>query len=223
MIRASSPQLDSEDPDTIIHGLSDIEDEALFAKGLAKIIHHSKPLKAEREQWDEIAHYALSHGRRVEGLFSTKGVVDDGFAQPLDTDDGATGRLSLRNIGEGTVHGTPEEVVEQLRESLLKHGRLDYDGRPIFGLPAPEIVELAMEASKDCFVFPAHIFTPWFSMMGSNSGFDSMKECYQDQLKNVHAIETGLSSDPAMNWRLSQLDDKAIISFSMSPFPASTD
>ncbi|MCD4739842.1 endonuclease Q family protein [archaeon] len=106
------------------------------------------------------------------------------------------------------------DIVEQIREALLKHGRLDYDGRPIFGLPAPEIVELAMEASKDCFVFPAHIWTPWFSLFGSNSGFDSMKDCYQDMLKHVHAIETGMSSDPAMNWRLSQLDDKAILSFS---------
>ncbi|MFC2174645.1 endonuclease Q family protein [archaeon] len=106
------------------------------------------------------------------------------------------------------------EVVDQINGELLKRGRLDYDGRPIFGMPAPDIVELVMSIDPMCEVIPAHIWTPWFSLFGSNSGFDSIKECYSDQIKHIHAIETGLSSDPEMNWRLSQLDDFSIVSFS---------
>jgi len=112
------------------------------------------------------------------------------------------------------------EVVDQINEELLKRGRLDYDGRPIFGkFPCYEFVETIMSISKDCMVVPAHIWTPWFSLFGSKSGFDNIKDCFKDQLKNIHALETGLSSDPAMNWRLSQLDDYSIVSFSDSHSP----
>jgi uncharacterized protein (TIGR00375 family) len=91
---------------------------------------------------------------------------------------------------------------------------VDYDGRPIFKIPCPEFVEALKSISNDIEVIPAHIWTPWFSLFGSKSGFDSIEECYGDQAKNIHAFETGLSSDPAMNWRLSQLDRFQILSFS---------
>jgi uncharacterized protein (TIGR00375 family) len=106
------------------------------------------------------------------------------------------------------------DIVEQINEQLGKKGRLDYDGRPIFGISCIEFVELLKNIDKDIEIIPAHIWTPWFSLFGSNSGFDSIKECFKDQTKHIHAIETGLSSDPAMNWRLSQLDDYSIVSFS---------
>lgn len=106
------------------------------------------------------------------------------------------------------------DVVSQITEYLLKKGRVDYDGRPIFKIPCPEFVESLKEIDKDIEIMPSHIWTPWFSMFGSNSGFDSVKDCFKDQTKHIHAIETGLSSDPAMNWRLSQLDDFSIVSFS---------
>ena len=108
------------------------------------------------------------------------------------------------------------EVVSQITEYLLTHGRIDYDGRPIFKIPSDMFVYELRKISKDIEVIPAHIWTPWFGMFGSKSGFDSMKECFKDQEKHVHAIETGISSDPAMNWRLSQLDKKQIVSFSDS-------
>ncbi|MBM3199833.1 DNA helicase UvrD [Candidatus Woesearchaeota archaeon] len=108
------------------------------------------------------------------------------------------------------------EVVSQISEALGKRGRLDYDGRPIFKIPCPEFVEMMMKISKDVEVIPAHCWTPWFALFGSNSGFDSLQECFQDQTKNIHAIETGLSSDPPMNWRLSQLDKMSVLSFSDS-------
>ncbi len=104
------------------------------------------------------------------------------------------------------------EVVQQITEALLKIGRVDYDGRPIFGMSCIEFVELMKSIDKDIEIIPAHIWTPWFSVFGSKSGFDTLEECFGDQLKHIHALETGLSSDPAMNWRLSQLDKYTLIS-----------
>ncbi len=106
------------------------------------------------------------------------------------------------------------DVVEQITEYLLKRGRVDYDGRPIFKIPCINFVEDLKKISKDIEIIPAHIWTPWFSVFGSKSGFDSLKDCFGDQLKHIHALETGLSSDPAMNWRLSELDDFELVSSS---------
>ena len=107
------------------------------------------------------------------------------------------------------------ETVEQINSWLGSRGRLDYDGRPIFGFPA-ELVEKLKEISGDVEIIPAHVWTPWFSVFGSKSGFDSIEECYHEQSKHIHALETGLSSDPAMNWRLSKLDRYSLVSFSDS-------
>jgi len=106
------------------------------------------------------------------------------------------------------------EVVGQITEYLLKHGRVDYDGRPIFNIPSDEFVYELNKISDKIEVIPAHIWTPWFGMFGSKSGFDSMKDCFKDQKDKIHAIETGLSSDPAMNWRVKELDNIAIMSSS---------
>jgi len=104
------------------------------------------------------------------------------------------------------------EVAEQMQEAFKKKGRIDYDGRPIFGFSCPELVEMMKSIDEKIEIIPAHAWTPWFSLFGSMSGFDSVKDCFKDQTKHIHAIETGLSSDPAMNWRLSQLDDYTLIS-----------
>ncbi|TAL55797.1 MAG: DNA helicase UvrD [Nanoarchaeota archaeon] len=104
------------------------------------------------------------------------------------------------------------EVVEQINAEMLKRGRIDYDGRPIFGMSCIEFVDLMMGISRDIEIIPAHAWTPWFSVFGSNSGFDSLKECFAEKEKFIHSIETGMSSDPAMNWRLSQLDDITLTS-----------
>jgi len=97
-------------------------------------------------------------------------------------------------------------AVDRITQALLKRGRVDYDGRPIFKIPCPEFVRMLREIDTRIEVIPAHIWTPHFAMFGSNSGFDSLKECFGDQAEHIHAIETGLSSDPPMNWRLSGLD-----------------
>src|SRR3989344_8309740 len=99
------------------------------------------------------------------------------------------------------------EIAEQVQAALSKKGRIDYDGRPIFGFSCPELVEMMKQIDEKIEIIPAHAWTPWFSLFGSMSGFDSVKECFKDQTKHIYAIETGMSSDPAMNWRLSQLDD----------------
>jgi uncharacterized protein (TIGR00375 family) len=106
------------------------------------------------------------------------------------------------------------ETVDQINEWLSKRGRLDYDGRPIFGFGCAELVENVIGISKECLVIPAHIWTPWFSLFGSKSGFNRIEDCFQDQTKNIFALETGLSSDPQMNWRLSSLDRYRLVSFS---------
>ncbi len=104
------------------------------------------------------------------------------------------------------------DIVTQINERLKRFGDLSSDGRPILNMTAPQLVEEIMAVSAENMVFPAHAWTPWFSLFGAFSGFDSIDDCYQDMTKYIHAIETGLSSDPAMNWRLSKLDRFALLS-----------
>ncbi|MEM2780360.1 MAG: endonuclease Q family protein, partial [Candidatus Bathyarchaeia archaeon] len=108
------------------------------------------------------------------------------------------------------------ETAVQVNERLAKYGDLSVDGRPTLGMSAPQLVEEVMEVSKDNMVFPAHAWTPWFSIFGAFSGFNSVEECYQDMAKHIYALETGLSSDPPMNWRLSKLDKFTLVSNSDS-------
>jgi len=113
------------------------------------------------------------------------------------------------------------EVAEQINDRLAKHGDLLADGRPTLNTSASELVEEVMSLSERNEVIPAHAWTPWFSIFGANSGFDRVEDCYQDMTKYIHALETGLSSDPAMNWRLSSLDRYTLVSNSdcHSPYP----
>lgn len=103
--------------------------------------------------------------------------------------------------------------VDRLISSLEGRGaNLKSDGRPILGLDSEELIKLVLEASADGLLIPAHAWTPWFSVFGSQSGFDSLEECFGAMTKHIHAIETGLSSDPAMNRRLTALDDILLVS-----------
>jgi len=108
------------------------------------------------------------------------------------------------------------EFATQINDRLVKYGNLAADGRPTLNMTAPELVENVMNVSKDNEVFPSHVWTPWFSIFGAFSGFDSVDDCYQDMTKHIHALETGLSSDPPMNWRLSSLDRFVLVSNSDS-------
>ena len=112
------------------------------------------------------------------------------------------------------------DVVDRINAVLARFGSLMADGRPTLSLPSDKLVEYVMEISPDCMVIPAHMWTPWFSLYGSNSGFDSLAECFGDQVKHIVAGETGLSSDPPMNWRLPELDRIALVSNSDAHSPA---
>jgi uncharacterized protein (TIGR00375 family) len=110
------------------------------------------------------------------------------------------------------VFASSIKAVEKINEKLKKIGNLHSDGRPILGLDAKELTKIVLETDENCLVVPAHAWTPWFSVFGSKSGFDSLEECFEEYTKYIYAIETGLSSDPAMNCRLSQLDKVNLIS-----------
>lgn len=105
------------------------------------------------------------------------------------------------------------EIAEQINFHLSKFGDLASDGRPILNKISPsQLVEDLFKIDKDIFIFPAHLWTPWFGALGAFSGFNSIEDAYQDQAKHIHAYETGLSSDPPMNWRISKLDKYTLIS-----------
>ncbi len=106
------------------------------------------------------------------------------------------------------------EVASQIRDALGKKGRLDYDGRPIFGFSSIELIDMMRDISHDIEIIPYHMWTSWFAIFGSKSGFDSVEECFEDRAKYIHVLETGMSSTPAMNWRVSSLDRYNFVSFS---------
>lgn len=111
------------------------------------------------------------------------------------------------------------ESVEKFNQVIDKIGNIKSDGRPILGLDARNLLEISLEISPDSFLVPAHIWTPWFSMLGSKSGFDSIQECFEDLAPHIFAVETGLSSDPEMNWRVKSLDGLTLISNSDAHSP----
>ncbi|MFA6588461.1 MAG: endonuclease Q family protein [Patescibacteria group bacterium] len=103
-------------------------------------------------------------------------------------------------------------TVEKINKNLDRDFNLKSDGRPILGISAHDLTEKLLNVDKNIIVIPAHIWTPWFSLFGSASGYDKAEDCFRELLNKIPAIETGLSSDPAMNWRLTQLDQFNIIS-----------
>lgn len=106
------------------------------------------------------------------------------------------------------------ELVEKLNKKLALYSNLKSDGRPILGLDVIDFMKILFEIYDKAIFIPAHIWTPWFSLYGSMSGFDSIYEAFADYTKYITAVETGLSSDPNMNWRLPELDEFSIVSFS---------
>jgi len=112
------------------------------------------------------------------------------------------------------------DSARRLAGRLDRIGNIRSDGRPILGLEAKNLLEICLEISEDIFFIPAHIWTPWFSLFGSKSGFDSIEECFEDLTGHIRALETGLSSDPPMNWRLSALDRFVLVSNSDAHSPA---
>ncbi len=104
------------------------------------------------------------------------------------------------------------KTTDRINERLSKIGNLASDGRPILGLDAAELARIVFDIDENCILVPGHIWTPWFSVFGSMSGFDKIEDCFEEQTEKIFALETGLSSDPAMNWRVSALDRFTLIS-----------
>ncbi len=125
----------------------------------------------------------------------------------------------LRRI-HNLIYAPDFETVEQIIRFLGRYGKLGVDGRPTLSISSYEMLARLLEISESAFLVPAHIWTPWFGLLGSNSGFDSLEECFKDLNKEIFAVETGLSSDPPMNWRLSALDSKTLVSNSDAHSPA---
>ncbi|WP_446217536.1 UvrD-helicase domain-containing protein [Micromonospora sp. IBHARD004] len=111
------------------------------------------------------------------------------------------------------------DAVARFNSALGRIGNLGSDGRPILGLDSRDLLEITLEASPDGYLVPAHIWTPWFSALGSKSGFDAIADCYADLAEHIFAVETGLSSDPEMNWRVGSLDRYQLVSNSDAHSP----
>ena len=147
-----------------------------------------------------------------QGLFRLKG--DDSPTRFILTSEisciySKNGKVRKNHI---IIFSPSLQLAEKINKKFDKIGNIESDGRPILGLDSKELLKIVLDVDENCLVVPAHAWTPWFSVFGSKSGFNSLEECFEDLTKYIYAIETGLSSDPAMNWRLSQLDNIALIS-----------
>ena len=117
------------------------------------------------------------------------------------------------------IYAANLETAGRFRDKLGSIGNIKSDGRPILGLDSRHLLEITLESGDDAYLIPAHIWTPWFSAMGSKSGFDTIEDCYGDLSPHIFAVETGLSSDPPMNWRVSHLDRFTLVSSSDAHSP----
>ncbi|MFA6889254.1 MAG: endonuclease Q family protein, partial [Candidatus Woesearchaeota archaeon] len=153
---------------------------------------------------------SLTETDKDSGMFQTA----SGFKFVLQTEISLIYTQEKGRRVHNVVIAPSFQAVDEITTALLKRGRIDYDGRPIFKIPCPEFVEMMKSIDERIQVIPAHAWTPWFGVFGANGGFESLKECFQDQMKNIHAIETGISSDPSMNWRIKELDNINLVSFS---------
>jgi DNA helicase II / ATP-dependent DNA helicase PcrA len=166
------------------------------------------------------------------GLFRLRPEIEQAVARELPPACQASVRFMLSveistiyKKGEKTrkihhlIYAPDFATVDNISERLARIGNIASDGRPILGLDSRDLLEIALTSGPDAYFIPAHIWTPWFAALGSQSGFDSIRECYGDLAEHIFAVETGLSSDPPMNWRLSMLDRYRLVSNSDAHSP----
>jgi len=154
-----------------------------------------------------------------DGIYRCKGIKSPYFLLSTEISSIYSQGGKLRRI-HNLVFAPSFETVDKINAELLRRGcKLMSDGRPIIGISSRDLAALVLEIDKNCLVIPAHVWTPWFSLFGSKSGFDSLEECFGDMSKYIYAIETGLSSSPDMNWRIKELDNRSILSFSDAHSP----
>ena len=166
-----------------------------------------------KNKLEEIPPTPLYQGGGKSGLYKLKSAKDDKVKFLLSTevaliykDAGKARRIHL------VIHASSLAAAEELNKYLDKDYNIRSDGRPILGMSAPELMKLCLGIDEKFLIYPAHIWTPWFAVFGSKSGFDRLEDCFHEYAKDVYALETGLSSDPEMNWRLSALGRLAILS-----------
>lgn len=165
-------------------------------------------------QWlKELKANLRESGKGVYEYDSTKFVLN------VEVNNIYTKKGKLRRL-HNLIFAPDFTTVEKINAYLTRYGKLASDGRPILSLDTYEMFKALLDISSDIFLIPAHIWTPWFALFGSNSGFDSIEECFGDLKDKFFAVETGLSSDPGMNWRLSVLDNYTLISNSDAHSPS---
>jgi len=162
---------------------------------------------------DELNRHLVEAG---PGVYEYDGVK---FILTCEVSSIYTRKGSLRRI-HNVIFAPSFDDVEKINRFLGRFGKLTADGRPTLGLDSEALLEGVLSLSPESFIVPAHIWTPWFSLYGSKSGFDSIEECFGKYAGEIFAAETGLSSDPPMNWRLSELDRITLISNSDAHSPA---
>lgn len=154
------------------------------------------------------------------GLYKLKTAPDDKIKFILSTEVALIYKDAVRARRiHLVIHAPSIEAVTKLNERLGAKYNIKSDGRPILGIKAPELVRLLLDIDEHFLIYPAHIWTPWFAVFGSKSGFDTLEECFKEETRNIYAYETGLSSDPEMNWRLSALDNLTLLSSSDAHSP----
>ncbi len=166
------------------------------------------------------------------GLFRLKPEIEDALAATLPPSCRRPVRFMLSTeistiYGKGgktrkvhhLIYAPDLASADRLAASLGRISNIASDGRPILGLDSRDLLEIALESGPDSYLVPAHIWTPWFAALGSKSGFDSIADCYGDLAPHIFAVETGLSSDPEMNWRVSSLDRYRLVSNSDAHSP----
>jgi uncharacterized protein (TIGR00375 family) len=173
------------------------------------------PLPTSPCKGEELRNPPLGKGGRRGGvgLYKLKSAKDDKVKFILSTELALIYKSGdkVRRV-HLVAHAPNIKAVEELNKYLDKRYNIRSDGRPILGMSAPELVKLCLSIHPKFMIYPAHIWTPWFSVFGSKSGFNSMEECFREYTKDIYAYETGLSSDPEMNWRLSALDKLTLLS-----------
>ncbi len=216
-----------------------VRDWALTLRVIADLHIHGRYSRATSEQMSipEIARYSKIKGLNLVGtgdfthplwlkeiretltpdqntnLFKLAGTVDSTVRFMLTSEVCTIFDYKGESKKVHHVILTPSlETATQINDRLKRFGDLASDGRPILDVSASQFVEEVMAVSAENMVFPAHAWTPWFSIFGAFSGFDTVEDCYQDMTRHIHALETGLSSDPPMNWRISGLDKYALVS-----------
>jgi PHP family Zn ribbon phosphoesterase len=152
----------------------------------------------------------------LEGLYQCQGILFILTAEVANFFNVRGRSYKMHNL----IFAPSLEVALRINQRLRRYGSLSVDGRPALTLSAHDLLKIVKDLSPEAYIVPAHVWTPWFSLFGSRSGFDSIADCFGEDAGEIYALETGLSSDPPMNWRVSALDRITLISNSDAHSPS---